>query len=184
MRILVDMDGVIADFDQEFLQRWRTRHPDKLYIPLEERTTFYVREQYPDELKSLVTEILLEQDFFEAMIPVPGAKEALEEMAANGLEVFICSSPFTNYKNCVLAKYKWVENYIGPAWVNKIILTKDKTLIKADYLIDDKPKITGLESTPNWEHILYDRTYNRHVTDKRRITWENWKDVLLASPRV
>ncbi len=29
MRILVDMDGVIADYNQEFLQRWRTRYPDK-----------------------------------------------------------------------------------------------------------------------------------------------------------
>lgn len=29
MRVLIDMDGVIADFDKEFLQRWRNHHPEK-----------------------------------------------------------------------------------------------------------------------------------------------------------
>lgn len=177
MRILVDMDGVIADFDQELLTRWQERHPDKPYIPLEQRKAFYVKDDYPEELKPLVVEILLESNFFEKMIPVPGAKEALEEMEAMGFEVFICSSPLSTYGNCVLEKYKWVETILGPNWVRKIILTKDKTLIKADVLIDDKPEITGVEKTPSWEHILYDRPYNRDI-NKRRITWENWKDVL------
>jgi 5'-nucleotidase len=61
--------------------------------------------------------------------------------------------------------------------VNRIILTKDKTLIKADYIIDDKPEISGVENMPAWEHIIFDRPYNRQV-NKRRITWETWKDVM------
>ena len=94
-----------------------------------------------------------------------------------GLQVFICTSPLTTYKNCVLEKYQWVEDQLGADWVNRIILTKDKTLVKADYLIDDKPNITGVESMPAWEHILYDRPYNREV-NKKRLVWTNWKSVL------
>jgi len=176
MRILVDMDGVLADFDGEFLKRWRERYPDKFYVPLEERTTMYVKEQYPDELKPLVVEIVLEQGFFRDMMPVAGGREALFEMKKMGLEVFICTSPLSTYKNCVSEKFEWVDRVLGPQWVKRIVLTKDKTLVKADYLIDDKPKITGVEGMPDWEHIIYDCPYNRHVS-KRRITWENWKDV-------
>jgi 5'-nucleotidase len=184
MRILIDMDGVLADFDQEFLQRWKTRHPEKVFVPLEERKTFYIKDSYPEELKSLVDEILLEGSFFREMVPVSGAKEALHEMEASGFEMFICTSPLSTYGNCVLEKYEWVEKYLGPSWVRKIILTKDKTIVKADYLIDDKPEITGAEKIPSWEHILYDQPYNRDVK-KKRITWRAWKEViLLQSPSV
>lgn len=177
MRILVDMDGVLSDFDGEFLKRWRERYPDKFYVPIKDRRTFYVKEQYPDELKPLAAEIIRQPGFFRDMMPIDGGKDALEEMKSMGHEVFICTSPLSTYKNCVLEKFEWVDRMLGSNWVNNIILTKDKTLVKADYLIDDKPKITGVENTPSWEHILYDCTYNRDV-NKRRLTWENWKDVL------
>ena len=177
MRILIDMDGVLSDFDGEFLKRWRERYPDKFYVPMEERTTFYVKQQYPDELKPLVSEIVLEPGFFRDMMPIAGGKEALDEMRELGHEVFICTSPLSAYKNCVLEKFEWVDRVLGPQWVKRIIITKDKTLVKADYIIDDKPEITGVERTPSWEHILYDRPYNREA-DKKRLTWSNWKSVL------
>jgi len=177
MRILIDMDGVLSDFDGAFLNCWRELHPEKFFIPIEERTTFYVKEQYPDELKPLVSEIVWKPNFFRDMPPVNGGKEALTEMEKMGFEVFICTSPLSTYRNCVLEKFEWVEKHLGAKWVNRIILTKDKTLVKADYIIDDKPEITGVENTPSWEHILYDCPYNRGI-NKRRITWKNWKSIL------
>jgi len=177
MRILIDMDGVIADFDGEFLKRWRERYPDKFYVPMEERTAFYVKDQYPEELKPLVTAIVREPGFFRGIMPMEGCMEALLEMEAMGHEVFICTSPLGAYKNCVLEKFEWVDQFLGPEWVKRIVLTKDKTIVKADVIIDDKPEIIGVESAPSWEHILYDRPYNRDV-NKKRLTWENWKDVL------
>ena len=177
MRILIDMDGVISDFDGEFLKRWRERYPDKVYVPLEERTSFYVKDSYPEELHSLVKEILLEPGFFRDMMPMAGAKDALKEMEQMGLELFICTSPLSAYKNCVLEKFEWVDRELGDDWVSRIVLTKDKTLVKADYIIDDKAEITGVESSPEWEHIIYDRPYNRGGK-KKRLTWKNWKQVL------
>jgi 5'(3')-deoxyribonucleotidase len=72
MRILVDMDGILADFDKELLQRRRTRNPDKFIVPIVERKTIYLIDQYPEELRDLVQEIILEPGFFRTMVLVLG----------------------------------------------------------------------------------------------------------------
>lgn len=46
LRVLVDMDGVLADFEGGFLKKFRARYPDKPYITLEDRRGFWVSEQY------------------------------------------------------------------------------------------------------------------------------------------
>ena len=177
MIILIDMDDVLADFDSEFLKRWREKYPDKLYVPLEKRSLFYMKEQYPQEVWDLVKEIYYSPGFIRSLPVVTGGCEAVKELSERGHEVFICSAPLSNYENCVLEKYEWVEEYLGREWTRKIILTRDKTLVKGKILIDDRPEIKGA-AVPEWEHIIYDRPYNRNIQDKRRLTWENWKEVL------
>lgn len=178
MRILVDMDGVIADFEGDFLRRWRELYPERKYVPLEERRGFYLREQYPEEYINHVQEIYRGEGFYQNLPPMPGALEALKEIKEIFKNVFLCTSPMLpKYENCVLEKYHWVYKHLGEEWVYNMILTKDKTIIKGDVLIDDMPDIIGSEK-PEWEHILYDQPYNRNVNDKRRLTWKNWKEVL------
>jgi 5'-nucleotidase len=179
MRILVDMDGVIADFEGGFLKSWRAVHPENPFVPIEQRITFYLVEQYPADLKDLVQEIYLSPYFFRSLAPIEGCVEALSEIKAMGHEVFICSSPLTSNRYCVLEKYEWVESYFGKEWVNNIILCKDKTIVKGDVLIDDRPNITGLY-LPSWEHIIYDQPYNRGEMGKKRLDWSNWKSVLFS----
>lgn len=89
----------------------------------------------------------------------------------------ICTAPLSQYENCVLEKYRWVEKHLGRDFVSKIILTRDKTLIRGDILIDDRPEITGIIE-PAWEHIVFNLPYNKNVSGKRRIAWENWRSVL------
>jgi 5'-nucleotidase len=180
MRILVDMDGVIADLEGGFLKIWRAQYPEKHFIPSEQRTTFYMADQYPDDIKDLVHQIHVMPSFFRSLEPIEGSLKALNEMKEMGHEVFICSSPLSRFNNCVLEKYEWVDSYLGKEWVKAIILCKDKTVIKGDILIDDRPNITGCD-VPSWEHVLYDQPYNRAVSNKRRLSWDNWKSVLVPS---
>lgn len=46
LRVLVDMDGVLADFEGGFLKKYRARYPDDPYISLEDRKGFWVSAQY------------------------------------------------------------------------------------------------------------------------------------------
>lgn len=177
MRILVDMDGVIADLEKSILDIYRSLHPDKFFIPLDERNSFYVKKQYPDELKPLIDEIRFSKGFYLNIKPVEGSLEALSEMSSRGYKVYICTSPSLSNPSCIQEKYGWVSNHLGKYWTEKMILSRDKTIIQGDLLIDDKPSVTGAQE-PTWEHILYSQPYNAHVNSKKRITWKNWESVI------
>jgi len=177
MIILVDMDGVIADFEKGFLNNYRNLHPKKPFIPLEKRNTFYVQEQYPKALLPLVEEIILSKGFFLNLPPVDGSLESIMELSSLNEEVYICTSPLLKNPYCIQEKYEWINKYLGKGWNKKMILSPDKTLVQGDLLIDDKPHINGILQ-PSWEHILYSRPYNLQINSKRRLTWKNWKQVI------
>ena len=46
LRILVDMDGVLCDFEGHFCQKFQDKYPGLPFIPLTERKTFYLADQY------------------------------------------------------------------------------------------------------------------------------------------
>jgi 5'-nucleotidase len=175
--ILVDMDATIADFENGFLRKWRDLYPDDYYIPIEDRTTYKIEDQYPEKFLEKVSSIMKLPGFFYAMDPIPGSIEALQEMILMGYEVFICTSPIKENRDCVLEKYDWVHNNLGEGWLNRLIITKDKTILRGDYLIDDRPDIDGVCQSV-WEHILFDQPYNRANKSKRRLNWSNWKEVI------
>jgi len=177
MLILLDQDGVLADFEHAFLNAWKERYPDIPPVEYHNRTSFYILENYPVELRPLAEAIYTAPGFIRNLPPVPGSLEAIKELLALGMDIRICSSPLSQFENCVAEKYLWVEKHLGREATNRLILTKDKTLIQGDLLIDDKPEITGTVR-PRWKHILYDAPYNQHVTDRPRLTWRSWRNVL------
>ncbi|KAF6095918.1 5',3'-nucleotidase, mitochondrial [Phyllostomus discolor] len=84
------------------------------------------------------------ENFFFDLEPLPGAVEAVKQMAnLENTDVFICTSPIKRYKYCPYEKYAWVEKHLGPDFLEQVVLTRDKTVVSADLLIDDRPDITG-----------------------------------------
>ncbi len=177
MIILVDMDNTLADFDVALLERWRELYPNEFHVPLEKRTTFYTFLDYPEHLQDKIHDLCHSEGFIRNLPPVEGGIEAVKEMLERGHDVRFCSSHLFQYDNSVLEKYRWIEQHFGRKLVDRIVFTRDKTLIHGDILIDDKPAISGLRK-PDWEHVIYDRPYNRQITGQRRLTWANWRDIL------
>ena len=177
MIILVDQDDVLGDFHARFIELWRKRYPGVPYVPKEKLTHRSIVENYPKELSDNVTGLYTSSGFITGMPVMPGAKEALRKMQKRGITYFICTSPLTEYNPNVLEKYQWTEEHFGKDVTLRMIVTKDKTLVDGDYLIDDNPDIKGVR-VPRWEHVLYDQPYNRHVKFQKRLTWDNWESVL------
>jgi 5'-nucleotidase len=176
MIVLIDMDGVIADFEQGVIDGLRRFYSEVPIIPKRERKIFHVDEQYPREYQPLVRSVYQLPGFYRNLKPIVGSLEALADLEKNH-DIRICTSPLTVYHNCVLEKYEWVENNLGESWVKRIMLMKDKTLANGDILIDDKPNITGSIS-PSWEHILYSAPYNQEIKNRRRLNWHNYNNVI------
>jgi 5'-nucleotidase len=178
MIVLADMDGVLAWFDLGVNLKLAEQYPQVNIVPLEKRSTFYIQYDYPAEQAPLIQSIYMAEGFYRSLPPVPGGREGIEEILGAGHDVRICTVPHPNHRYCLPEKYLWVEQNLGEKWLDRIIITRDKTLIRGHLLIDDNSEITGA-AVPEWEHILYTQPYNLGVKGKRRLTWDNWRDVLV-----
>lgn len=175
MLILLDMDGVLADFDQGFLNAWKQQHPDKPFVEIAQRKHFYIDDDYPEDCRAFVEKIFVAQGFYAGLPPITGAIEGVRAMLAAGHDVCICTAPHTQYRYCVPEKYEWVERHLGSEFIRRIIVTKDKTLVYGDVLMDDRPTIEGYR-IPSWRHVIYDQPYNRD-REGLRINWSTWRQI-------
>ena len=80
----------------------------------------------------------------------------------------------------MIGRYEWIIKHFGAEWAGAITMTTDKTPVRGDILIDDKPLISGAQ-LPTWRQLLFDAPYNGHVTDKPRLTaWADWEAKVMA----
>lgn len=176
--ILVDQDGVIADWQGRFDNHLRTSYPDLHFPFLESNLNWNMMEGLDEPERAAVFATMNLPGFYAELEPIPGAREALNEMAEDN-DVFICTSPYTSNPTCASDKIAWIEEHIGEGWAKRMILTGDKTAVRGDILIDDKPDIKGV-FVPTWEHILFTQPYNvAHTEGRRRMdAWSEWRDLL------
>ncbi len=181
MIVLIDMDGVLCDFDALASERFHERFPGMRPLSTEERSfDFYLAEAYSSvhgsEAGHKISSITQEAHFFSELPMIAGAKEALEALRVHH-DVFLCTSPLSSFQHCVLEKFQWVEKNLGQFWTSRIILTKDKTLVKGDILIDDRPHIEGV-AMPEWKHVLFTQPFNVSVPKPRINNWTEWPTIL------
>lgn len=179
LRVLVDLDGVLADFEEGFYRAWRQLYPDRPALEPAARRSVRILDDYSSSLAADVRAVYHAPGFLEGLPPVEGAVNGFAGLLSVFPDTWICSSPLVRYGNCVLEKYRWVERVLGFDATGRLILTRDKSLVGADVLIDDDPSPRGLD-TASWQHVVFDASYNRVVTDRPRMTWATWREILGA----
>lgn len=116
-RVFVDMDGVIVDFDGYKVAHGLTS----------------------DEVKNRPGAYL-------AMLPIPGALDAVRSVIKMGFEVWIATKPPTGVPSAYSEKAAWVLRHL-PELKQRIIVTHDKGLLgdQFDHLCDDMPHKANCE---------------------------------------
>jgi len=181
--ILVDMDDTIADFTGRALALLSMKYPD-LVLPKKEVTSFPLANSFDPADKAKVTALFLQEGYFRDMEPLPGAVAALHQMVDAGYNVRLCSAPLSSSPKCLAEKAEWVQRWLGHRWIDRLILTRDKTLVHGALLIDDAPTAKGESLTPTWQHVYFARPHNRPGAPGadperlRLVSWADWADVV------
>ena len=179
MRLLVDMDGVITDFNKTIWDKFEDAHPLMLkeFPRPKELTEFYAEDTYDDpKFLNAMQSLNQEEGFFLELEPIAGAIDALKHLETQ-FEVYICTAPLLENPTCCNDKLEWVHQHLGHEWTRRTIITKDKTVIDGDFLIDDKPIITGITDEPLWMRLIFDQPYNKNIVG-RRLNWKNYMEVI------
>lgn len=179
--VLVDMDGVLFDFDGEVRTRLEVRHPEVQPLPLDP-PNFYTANNYPEEHQDKVWAISNEPGFVAALPLVPDAVQGVARLLEEGFDVQICSTllPEEYSPNCKAEKIAALEEHFVPrfgAWVVRTALfTPDKHLVDGMALIDDKPAPIKHSEKAVWEHVIFDRACNRTSSSEGYLRLRGWAD--------
>lgn len=69
--VLVDMDGVLANFDQRLIEILVDEHPE-IQLP-ERRNSFYLKEDVDPRYENIINQITCRPGFFSSLLLIEGA---------------------------------------------------------------------------------------------------------------
>lgn len=180
--VLVDMDGVIADFESEFCDRFGYEH----------REMFNLSARYPEVDKSLIEELVASPYSYENLIPIfGGAVALLSNLRSRGFYTVIMTS---RSKELAEVTREWLEGFeiqYNELWFaqNKAVAIQDFNQMypsrKAFLLIDDCPAnlgelpegVTGVAWEQPWNDGYFPRMrYNSELMriEVKNDTVSNW----------
>lgn len=174
MRIIVDMDEVLAQFVKEVLKRWN-----------DEADTNFVRDDINmwQMEKTLgansfekITEWMTEPGFFENLEPFPGAIDGFNTLRKKH-DVVIATSLAGGLENGFDSKRRWVAKHFPDFSMKNFICTSRKDLLTADILIDDAAHfLDAWRAAGNDRAIIMHAKWNKDVKHFPRAL--NWGQVL------
>lgn len=167
-RIAVDMDEVMADALAEFLRRYKRDFDEQ--VSEEELEGRRLWEAVRTDRHDVLEEYVRSEDFFAVLDVMPDAQRVMHALH-DKYEVYIATAAM-EVPTSFAAKFKWLGEHFPFIPPSHIVFCGDKSIISADYLIDDNPRQLHRFGG---EGILYTAHHNVNVQGFRRVN--NWLDV-------
>ena len=167
MRILIDMDEVMADAIARFLE-WYERDFGIKYTK-EQLLGTKLSEVVPEEHRSIVKSYPHQKGFFKDLPLIADSKEVIEELY-NRYDVYVASAAM-EFKYSLPDKFNWLDEHFPFIHWRRRIFCGDKHLLKADVLIDDHDFNL---STFEGRAIMFTAPHNVNDTKYERLN--NWHD--------
>ena len=161
------MDEVISAFSLKCLQLFNaelqtnytiTNLQGKLLAELDQR------------FNEKVNDYLAEESFFLDLEVMEGSQDALRRLSEQ-YEIFIVTAAM-EFPASLAPKYQWLKKHFPFLNEKHFVFCGDKSIIRADYLIDDTPK--NLETFAG-EGILFSAPHN--MNNNTYVRLNNWKEV-------
>lgn len=165
MRIIIDMDEVLANTYAAFGKRYTERFGR---VVTDEEL---VGKKYYDlEGAADLRNEMHKPGFFRQLEVVDGAQEVVRELY-DRYEVFIVTTA-TEFKYSMRDKWEWLEEHFPFIYHGRYVFCGDKAIVHGDYMIDDKV----LNLAPfNGTGILFDSPHNYYATGYHRV--HDWQEV-------
>lgn len=161
-KILIDIDGVVADFKGAFL--------DELQLKDSNPESWDFLESLKPKDKKEAEALMNDLEFWGGLPLIDGAKKAVKRLKAIGHEVVWVTSPWPSCIGWETARRSWIKDNFGD---DDVIVTSSKHHIDGDFFIDDKPENVEVwkKAHPYKKAFIYDQTYNRHYHGAPRFDW-------------
>jgi 5'(3')-deoxyribonucleotidase len=164
-RILVDMDGVIADVYARFFQLHEEKYGHRLTV--NDVTGIKEALAFPDQLTWVNT-----PGFFRTVPVMTGSVEGLKKLN-NRYDVVVVSMA-TEFPACLTDKRLWLSEHFPFITWQQMVFCGNKSLIKGDIMIDDHLK--NLDRFEG-ETIMFDQPHNLlEPANHRRVG--SWGEIL------
>jgi 5'(3')-deoxyribonucleotidase len=174
-RIAIDMDEVMADTMGHCLNRYKsdfdiTLNPEQVHG----RSLWDV---IATEHREHVMNYFQQEEFFASISLMPGSKEVVHELTSQ-YEVFVATAAM-DVPCSFSAKFEWLQKHFPFIPTSHIVFCGDKSIIAADYLIDDNVRQL---SKFGGEGIIFSAPHNMRERRFRRVdSWENVRAMFLGA---
>jgi 5'-nucleotidase len=160
-RICVDMDEVLADTLSEHLRRYNEEYDEA--ITKRDLSGKILWDVVSADRHERLSQYLHAEDFFEDLEVVPHSQTVLKCLSLKH-EIFIATAAM-QVPNSLGPKYRWLQRHFSFIPPTHYVFCGDKSILQADYLIDDLPRnldrFSGTGILYSAPHNLPNRGYTR-----------------------